>query len=325
MEVLDAVCRGRLRTLRRLDSEVVIMNGERVAPMFTVKCVHFCIFNTRMRTLHGEAGVLEALTIILRNMVGGLRTDRSVYSHLHDKIGGYVTADIAELLLSHGANPDAINYRGRTALFHCTPAVARVLIRHRADVNIQDHFGQTAMFSSGPEFAKILLEGGADVNVHDNWGKTAIFSSGPEVTRMLLHSGANVNARDAKNRTPLFNAMPYMVDIFLKNGADVNAKDENDETPIFAAIRDWDMEKAQMLYENNANLYQVSNRTNQTAIKYAASMNRNALNAIILHEEMERRSEAFALSGAGRPGKDSGARILGEDLVQMILRIERNL
>ena len=72
-----------------------------------------------MKRRHGERGVLEALNIILRNMVGELRTDSSGNIKLHDIEGGRVTANIAELLLSHGANPDAINYMGGP---HCFTA-----------------------------------------------------------------------------------------------------------------------------------------------------------------------------------------------------------
>ena len=296
MEVYDAVCDGSLLKLRSLHNEIVIMEGERLASTFTAESVYACIFNTEMRKRHGENGVLEALGIILENLEDTVRTDTSGYIRLHDEDGGHVTPEIAQMLLSHGANPDAVNGKGQTALFHCTPAVARVLVENNANVNVEDRKGQTALFSSGPE-----------------------------VTRILIKSGARVNARDNKRQTPIFNAMPYMVEILLEHYADVNAEDENGETPLFAAIKDEDYEKAQLLYDHGANLYQVSNRTDQTAVGYAASLARNPLREILLQENMARRSEAFALSGVPGPGKDSDANVFGDELVKMISMVERDL
>ena len=294
-EVYNAVCQGNLSRLRRLHDEIVIMEGVRwPLNTFTAKSIYACIFNTEMRKRHGEDGVLQALKMIFENSAD-IYTDTSGYICLHDEDGGHVTPEIAQMLLSHGANPDVLNGAGQTALFHCTPAVARVLVNNNANVNVTDRKGQTALFSSGPE-----------------------------VTRILIKSGARVNARDNKRQTPIFNAMPYMVEILLEHYADVNAEDENGETPLFAAIQDEDYEKAQLLYENNANLYQVSNRTDQTAVGYAASLNRNPLTAILLQERRAKRSEAFAMSGMPRIGKDSEANVLSGDLVKMISLFERD-
>ena len=325
MQVYDAVCQGNLLRLRRLHDEIVIMEGEQLASTFTAECVYACIFNTEMRYRHGENAVLEALEMILENLEDTLRTDTSGYIRLHDQDGGHVTPEIAQMLLSHGANPDAVNGEGQTALFHCTLAVARVLVENNANVNVRDNMGQTALFHCTPAFARVLIENNADVNVRDRKGQTAMFSSGPEVTRILILRGADVNARDTKLQTPIFNAMPYMVTILLEHRADVDAKDQNGETPLFAAIKDEDYEKAQLLYDNNANLYQVSNRTNQTAVGYAASLARNPLREILLQERRARRSEAFALSGVPRPGKHSKANVLSDDLVKVIAMFERNL
>ena len=297
MQVYDAVCQGNLSRLQRLQDEGVIMESVR-GPLnpFTVNSIYACIFNKKMRNRHGEDGVLKALKMILENLDDTLREDNSGYICLHDEDGGHVTPEIALMLLSHGANPDVLIGKDQTALFHCTPAVARLLVENHANVNVKDRDGQTALFSSGPE-----------------------------VTRILISCGARVNARDTKRQTPIFNAMPYMVEILLNNHADVNAEDENGETPLFAAIKDEDYEKAQLLYDHGANLYQVSNRTDQTAVGYAASLARNPLREILLQENMARRSEAFALSGVPGPGKHSKANVLPGDLVKMISMFERDL
>ena len=145
-------------------------------------------------------------------------------------------------LLSKGANPNAKNKEGSTAL-HLVglslaaadalltaasrmglyqrrdtatqpgdlPVMASLLVEHGADVNAQANDGWTPLHSASSrgfsEVARVLLEHGADVNAQANDGGTplhlAAHSGQAEVAAVLLDRGADVNARDRKRRTPL--------------------------------------------------------------------------------------------------------------------------
>lgn len=111
-------------------------------------------------------------------------------------------ADVAEFLLRHHAEVDAMNTDGSTPLHHaaagCQIGVAKILLAHKADVNGRNGRGVTPMFSfigsslsfTQPdeqrplEMLKLLLDSGADFTIKcggrtplkfakETWGKLA--------------------------------------------------------------------------------------------------------------------------------------------------------
>lgn len=111
-------------------------------------------------------------------------------------------ADVAEFLLRHHAEVDAVNTDGSTPLHHaaagCQIGVAKILLAHKADVNGRNGRGVTPMFSfigASPSFTqpdeqrplemlKLLLDNGADFTIEcggrtplkfatQMWGKLA--------------------------------------------------------------------------------------------------------------------------------------------------------
>lgn len=89
--------------------------------------------------------------------------------------------EIAELLLEKGANINARDGAGNTALmgvvFKGDKGLTALLIDKGADINLQNYSGATALIyavSYGHhDIARLLLEKGADQNAIDREGKTA--------------------------------------------------------------------------------------------------------------------------------------------------------
>ena len=99
---------------------------------------------------------------------------------------------------------------------HQKDDVARLLLEHGADVNAKDKSGNTAlMFAAGQEeqyikiendkVVRLLLEHGAEVDAKNESGETALMvaaSNGYEKTvTLLLEHGADADLRNADGKT----------------------------------------------------------------------------------------------------------------------------
>jgi len=122
--------------------------------------------------------------------------------------------DVAELLLDHGANVNATNSAGWSALFYADDErMAELLIARGADVNAKDLSGVTPLWDvARPELlgvVKVLLAHGADVNARSRYGDTPLHARGlsKDMAEILLAHGADLNARNNHGETPLQTAM----------------------------------------------------------------------------------------------------------------------
>jgi ankyrin repeat protein len=112
----------------------------------------------------------------------------------------YYKRDASEgvgLLLSKGADPNAANSRGRSALmlsvFGQPNSVLGALLRAGANVNAQDRNGNTALMEAAEDgnvsAVRLLLEAHADRRLKNESGQTALsiasFSNHEEVIRLL--------------------------------------------------------------------------------------------------------------------------------------------
>jgi ankyrin repeat protein len=161
----------------------------------------------------------------------------------------YSDGELEAFLLSSGANVNARDNAGRTALFHIVSAKVEhvnMLLRHRAEVNVADKNGVTPlMLVHNPSIAKALIQAGAKVNASDKLGMTPLMyavagegQDAQEYVKFLIQSRARVNAQDHAGKSVLmyaldrYNAWFENWEILLKSGANIHLKDKRGRTAI---------------------------------------------------------------------------------------------
>ena len=149
--------------------------------------------------------------------------------------------DAVRRLLAEGAEVNARDWMGRTALLHAcvhggaNPLVIAALLAAGADANAQDKGGTTAlkvvaMGEPGPNRTSALREllaAGADAKGKDRNGGTALMSAAAggdvETVRLLLEAGADVTAQAQNGQTALSlarqNHHPAVVQLLEQAGA----------------------------------------------------------------------------------------------------------
>jgi ankyrin repeat protein len=128
------------------------------------------------------------------------------------------TPQQVQAAIARGADVNAVSHNDYmtpiilAACHNPNPDVVVALVKAGADVNAQDISGRTALMYCAKlhksEVIRILLEAGAKVNIqaHDGW--TALMSAAysnryPEVITVLLKAGANAKAKDLSGRVAL--------------------------------------------------------------------------------------------------------------------------
>ena len=157
-----------------------------------------------------------------------------------------------QLLLRMEADVNKINYGGITSLMRAVEKIEedmdgiRLLISSGANVNAVDRKAETALWlatrSGNLSTTKFLLESGASV---DSSGQSALLitvKNGHVATaKLLLESGANVNAVDDKYETPLYcaakNGCLAATKLLLESGADVDVTNKVGGTAVLSLKR----------------------------------------------------------------------------------------
>lgn len=146
-------------------------------------------------------------------------------------------------LLETGADVNIKIGRDHNTLLHYAPTVevTKLLLSYGADVNAVNNDGMTSLFfaiidNKGFDIVQHLLAHGANVNSRTRDGHTALHfvpcltdKNGLSVVKELLKYGANVNATDNDNATPLFFAVMCETNLeiireLLLNGSDIDIK-----------------------------------------------------------------------------------------------------
>ncbi|KAE8423773.1 ankyrin repeat-containing domain protein [Aspergillus pseudocaelatus] len=182
--------------------------------------------------------------------------------------------EIIQLLLDHGANPNAATSAGRPALqFVCIQGdckSARILLDRGADVNFRSfHHGWCAVNEvahfNHTELLKVLLEYNPllDVTVDLKGDRkaplhSAVCNRNHEFMNLLLENGADPDIGMFEGNTPLHlaAAMGWLegINILLDSNASMDSQDDFlFETPLHKAARNRKVKACQLLCQRGAN------------------------------------------------------------------------
>jgi ankyrin repeat protein len=187
--------------------------------------------------------------------------------------------------LNRGADVNARDRYGRTALMEANEAIARLLFKRGASLRMRDKFGQTALFHSTTDLKKLelLLDHGADVNSRHGGGDSvlleALTSKNASAVSLLKQRGARmglsefVAAGELKTarrllaeskpseqekaralRVAIATQQSDMIKLLLANRANVNLPDLLGRTALVWAIDSGDMGLVRLIVEHGADL-----------------------------------------------------------------------
>ena len=164
--------------------------------------------------------------------------------------------EAAKKLLEAGANPNARDGEGRTALhvssFSGNDAVTTVLLEAGADIELIDKLNQTPLILSLKRGyvkpAELMIKKGARLDVIDCNGGNIFHAMAEDNDNMRflsdVHRAAgkiDINAADHLGDTPIMRAVKMgreqMVRAFLREGADGGLSNKDGETPMMVAIK----------------------------------------------------------------------------------------
>lgn len=176
--------------------------------------------------------------------------------------------DAVRLLVTKGANVNAVNNHGDTVLTRGAQSgnadVVQLLVQSGADVGAMD-VNKIAALVAGAwncywDVFRFLLECRANVNAAGDRGHAGLIlmcaaeSANPEIARLLIENGANVDGVDNRGETALMRALKNGVEsvarILLGNGAEVNRVNHDGLSAVFFAMDRGDIALQRLLLQH---------------------------------------------------------------------------
>lgn len=196
--------------------------------------------------------------------------------------------DLAKLLLDAGADVNAEDCSGWTALFFVSNAdVAAQLLAKGADLKHCDRDGQNVLLVSAGDdsdnvaMMSFLLEHGIPADVKSLSGETPLMRAASQghvkVMTLLLQKGADVNAADNDKLTALMQMVSSgagndnavaTVKFLLAHGARVNAEHDGENAPLHAACQGGNLQMVKLLLAAGAKV-NAKNADGQTPLQLA--------------------------------------------------------
>ncbi|KAI5206740.1 hypothetical protein E4T39_02258 [Aureobasidium subglaciale] len=161
-----------------------------------------------------------------------------------------------EILLNNGFDPNTCFSHGTSALTASSEfghvETARILLDHGANVNARDNSGHTALYVAVPnmDMMQLLLDRGAVIpaNEKDKYLNHAVYANSLEAVRLLLNTGVGIDATGGRYSMALLTACGWndsyvdnagsgkedLVLQLIQSGADPNGS-ENGRTALHTA------------------------------------------------------------------------------------------
>lgn len=177
------------------------------------------------------------------------------------------TVETMSLLLDEGADVNARNRRNSTPLHWAVTeeAKVRLLLAKGAQVDAKQIEGRTALYQAasiarGVPIMRLLLDKGANPQLTLLNGRTPMMAAAGrgdvEAMRLLADRGAAIDTRNGAGETALILAAgdgsPEAVRFLLEHGADARAKTKRDETALGNAGTAGNAEVVRMLLDRGA-------------------------------------------------------------------------
>jgi ankyrin repeat protein len=153
----------------------------------------------------------------------------------------YTNPEAVKILLEAGADAQARDKRGRTALICAASTIIHIYVSPEVSVNEAPNFDETV---------RLLVNAGIDINAKDSAGETALMnllSNNTESAlpyKTLLDAGADVNIANKDGDTIVTELIIRgiknmdILKILLDAGAPVNAQNNDGLTPLMIAARE---------------------------------------------------------------------------------------